>query len=240
MKASFNQLHLPENYTRIKVVHSFEELVKTPLDHGINALCWQRALEGDFIEIVEKLTKSEKILSLNEELLNQLSLSEQGDIARKTLIADKQLLSDKGLDPTLDCISAYSRDEESDPFPTDVYSFHADSANVIADTYLCSYTGAASEGIRNQDVIRHADIPETRAKLLKLHEGEDDESFVEFLKENYFNLHYFQKPETTPFSFGFGNLWRIANQCPGNPVPPCIHRAPTTDKGDAPRLLLIS
>jgi hypothetical protein len=43
-----------------------------------------------------------------------------------------------------------------------------------------------------------------------------------------------------PFSFGLGNLWRIAVDYPGNPVPPCIHRAPTTRPEQRARLLLIS
>ena len=36
------------------------------------------------------------------------------------------------------------------------------------------------------------------------------------------------------------NLWRIATDHPGCPVPPCIHRAPATLPGASPRLLLIS
>ena len=45
----------PHDYPRIQVVGSFEELVMTPMSAGINALCWQRTLAGDFGEIVEKL-----------------------------------------------------------------------------------------------------------------------------------------------------------------------------------------
>ena len=43
-----------------------------------------------------------------------------------------------------------------------------------------------------------------------------------------------------PFSFGLGNLWRIAVEYPDSPVPPCVHRAPATIPGRPPRLLLIS
>jgi hypothetical protein len=43
-----------------------------------------------------------------------------------------------------------------------------------------------------------------------------------------------------PYSFGTGNMWRIAIAWPGCPVPPCIHRAPESVAGAPPRLLLIS
>lgn len=124
--------------------------------------------------------------------------------------------------------------------PTDVYSFHADSATVEADTYLCSYHQSASEGLRNDEARRRVDIPETRAELLQLFGGVDDGDFLEYLAENCFDLHYAPTPEARPFSFGLGNLWRIAVDYPDSPVPPCVHRAPETRPGQSPRLLLIS
>ena len=123
--------------------------------------------------------------------------------------------------------------------PVDVYSFHADSAPVPADTYLCSYTVAASEGLRNEDALRRVDVPETRAALLALHGGADDAGFLAYLGENCFDLHYVPVAGARPFSFGLGHLWRIATEWPGNPVPPCVHRAPATAAGQPPRLLLI-
>ena len=123
---------------------------------------------------------------------------------------------------------------------TDVYSFHADSAPVETDTYLCSYTEAASEGLRNEEAQRFVDIPAVRANLLKTFGGEDNDEFLEYLKENCYDLHYAPTPLAQPFSFGLGNLWRIAVDYPGSPVPPCVHRAPETVPGRPPRLLLIS
>jgi hypothetical protein len=123
---------------------------------------------------------------------------------------------------------------------TDVYSFHADSATAPADTYLCSYTEAASEGLRNEDALQRIHIPETRAALLRGFGGEDNEAFREYLAENCYDLHYAPTPNAQPFAFGLGNLWRIAVDYPGSPVPPCIHRAPITRPGRPPRLLLIS
>ena len=128
----------------------------------------------------------------------------------------------------------------SGPVATDVFSFHADSAPVEADTWLCTYHGLPSEGLRNDEAHRRVDIPATRAELLKLFGGDDDADFRAYLKENCYDLHYAAVPEARPFSFGLGNLWRIAVDYPGSPVPPCIHRAPATLPGQPPRLLLIS
>ena len=81
--------------------------------------------------------------------------------------------------------------------------------------------------------------PEIRAALLKEYAGEDDDGFAEFIREGSFDLHYAAVGNAQPFSFGVGNLWRIAVAWPGCPVPPCVHRAPPTVAGDEPRLLLI-
>jgi len=63
---------------------------------------------------------------------------------------------------------------------------------------------------------------------------------LEYLNENFYDLHYAPVEGAQPFSFGLGNFWRIATEYPGSPVPPCIHRAPPDAPGRAPRLLLIS
>ena len=222
------------------MVTSFDALLSTPFENGINALCWQRVLVGDFDEVVEQLLVREGITTLDDALLNSLSLGIAGKAALEILLEDQRLLRTAGLSPVLDCISAYPRDEEAGVVPTDVYSFHADSAPVATDTYLCSYTESSSEGVRNEDVLRHVDIPETRAALLKQFGGEDDGDFLEYLSEHCYDLHYAPLPTAQPFSFGLGNLWRIAIQYPGSPLPPCIHRAPATVPGRPPRLLLIS
>ena len=123
---------------------------------------------------------------------------------------------------------------------TDVFSFHADSATVAADTWLCTYHGAASAGLRNDEAQRRVDLPATRAELLRQFGGQDNDQFCDYLKENCYDLHYAPIPLARPFDFGLGNLWRIATDYPGSPVPPCIHRAPATLPGQSPRLLLIS
>lgn len=231
---------LPTGYARVLRVGSFQELVTTPLAGGVNALCWERTLPGDFSEIVEHLGVGEGITTLDESRLNALPVSAAGRAAIDILLEDQRLLRGRGLAPELNCIQGYPRDEESGVVPTDVYSFHADSATVEADTYLCTYHGPASEGLRNDEAQRRVDMPETRAGLLKLFGGEDGDDFLEYLNANCYDLHYAPVTQARPFSFGLGNLWRIAVDWPGCPVPPCIHRAPETVPGDPARLLLIS
>lgn len=231
---------LPADYPRIRRVSSFQELVDTPFTDGVNALCWERELPGDFSEVVACLGSGEGITQLDEELLRDLNVSPAGKMAVARLITDLQLLREHGLSPELNCIHGYPRDEEPEVVATDVYSFHADSATVEADTYLCTYHGAASEGLRQEEGLRHVDRPEIRAELLKLYGGEDDEGFLEFLRDNCYDLHYAPAPQARPYTFGLGNLWRIAVAYPDCPVPPCIHRAPETGPVDPSRLLLIS
>ena len=234
-----NPFSLPPDYARLKVVKSFQELVATPFADGVNALCWPRALPGDFGEVVALLGRGEGITTLDEAQLLSLPVSAAGRAAIEVLLEDQRLLREHDRDPSLNCVHGYPSDEEPGPVPTDVFSFHADSAPVEADTWLCTYHGAASEGLRNDEARRRVDIPEIRAELLGLFGGEDDHTFLEFLSEHCYDLHYSPLPQARPFSFGSGNLWRIATDWPGSPVPPCIHRAPATLPGQ-PRLLLIS
>ena len=230
--------NLPTDYPRIKRVTSFHELVTTRFADGINALCWERTLPGDFSEVVSKIGGGEGIITLDEPLLRTLPVSIAGRAAIDVLLADYELLRNHELDPVLNCIREYPRDDGA--VPTDVYSFHTDSATVEADTYLCTYHGAPSEGLRNEEALRRIDVPETRAELLRHFGGDDNEEFKEYLIENCYHLHYAPIASARPFSFGVGNLWRIATDYPGSPVPPCIHRAPEDKPGQPPRLLLIS
>jgi len=230
----------PPEYSCIKVVKSFDELASTRFENPFNALCWPRSLAGNFSEVVEKLGVGEGITTLDESQLRSLPLSPDGRVAINILLEDLRLLRDRDLDPVLNCIHGYPRDEDAGPVLTDVFSFHVDSAPVEADTWLCTYYGPTSEGLRNEEAIRRVDIPETRAELLKGFGGKDDADFLTYLNENFYDLHYATLPEARPFSFGIGCLWRIAVEYPDSPVPPSIHRAPLTHRGDSARLLLIS
>ena len=231
---------LPTNNRYIKSVTSFHELVTTPFRDGINALCWPRTLPGNFREVLDALPPGEGIVNVDESLLANLPLSDAGKIARDILLADQQLLRSSDLQPSLDCVYGSPRELDDGLFPTDVYSWHVDSATVEAATFLCTYVGATSEGLRNDEAQRRVDMPETRAALLRLYGGEDDGGFLEFLSENFYDFHYLPLPHAQPYSFGLGNLWRIAIEHPGSLVLPCIHRAPLTLPGQPSRLLLIS
>jgi hypothetical protein len=220
-------------------VGSFHELVTTPFAGDVNALCWPRVLPGDFGEVVGALGAGEGIITLDDARLRNLAVSAAGRVAIEVLLEDQRLLRDHEHDPVLNCIHDYPRDENAGPVRTDVFSFHADSAPVEADTWLCTYHGPASDGLRNDEAQRRVDVSETRAELLQLFGGEDGDDFREYLSEQCYDLHYAAVPQARPFSFGLGHLWRIAVDWPGSPVPPCIHRAPDTLPGEPPRLLLI-
>jgi hypothetical protein len=224
----------------ICVVAGFAELVATPFTGDINALCWPRHLAGDFGEIIDRLQAGDGMTAIEDDDLRALALSPAGAVAREVLLADQALLRDRGLAPSLDCINGYTRDDAAGPIPTDVYSFHVDSAPVPADTYLCTYIGSPSEGLANAAAVRRIDIADTRAQLLKIYGGPDDAGFAAYLREQCYDLHYEPLSGARPYTFGVGHLWRIAIAYPGSPVLPCIHRAPLTFSGAPARLLLIS
>lgn len=227
---------------RIRIVGSFDELVSTPFADGVNALCWRREVAGDFTEVVARIGAGDEIVTLDPSSLAALraKISPQGQVAVDAMLADYAALEGRGLEPCLDCIPAYPRDDVAGVLRTDVYSFHVDRAPVRADTYLCTYTGACSEGLPNEQATRHVDIDETRLALQEqcLRDGGGD--FGEYLRDNSYDLHYRADAGAAIYPFGVGNLWRIAIDYPGSPVPPCIHRAPAQKPGDPARLLLIS
>mgnify|MGYP001795613497 CR=1 FL=1 len=107
------------------------------------------------------------------------------------------------------CIHDYTRDEEPGPVPTDVFSLLVDSAQIEADTWLCTYFGPASEGLRNEDARRKVEIPETREKLrADLGAEADDDAFRAALHAHCYDLHYAAVEGARPYSFGVGPLWR--------------------------------
>jgi hypothetical protein len=228
------------NYARVRIVDSFHALATTPFADGVNALCWPRTLAGDFGEIARHVSVDQGLVALDDATLESLPLSAAGRIAANILREDRQRLLALGLAPELNLIAAYPREEEPGPVPIDVYSWHADSATVPTDTWLCTYHGLASEILRQEEAVRCVDVPATRAELLRNFGGKDDAAFHEYLRENCYDLHYVAVPQARPFSCGVGNLWRLAVDYPDNPVPPCVHRAPETSPGQSPRLLLIS
>ncbi|WP_300977603.1 DUF1826 domain-containing protein [Flavobacterium sp.] len=221
----------------IAKVSSFEDLVEIEFKGITNAFCWHRNLEGDFAAIVTQLQLKENITEIFPEDLIALQLSEEGNKAREIILNDLQLLSDFGASPSLNLLKCYDRDDEFDFIATDVYSYHVDRSPIATDTFLCTYHGAASDIIPNDQAEQKILIPEIRKKLEALHEGPSEE-FEDFLKENYFDLHYQAKPNAQPINLGNGHLWRLAVDHPKQQVLPCIHRAPVENEGEF-RLLLI-
>lgn len=222
---------------QVEIVSNFQDFISTPYHDEINAICWSRNLTGDFSEIANKLQLDGNITVIDQQDLVQLELSEQGQQARVTLLEDWKLLEEQGASPVLNVILNYDRDEEFPFFPTDVYSFHVDRSPIPTHTILCTYYGASSEIIPNDQATQKVLIPEIREELKRTFEVNDD-NFESFITKKFFDLHYQEKPEATITSLGLGNLWRLAVDHPDSPVPPCIHRAPLERKGE-PRLLLI-
>lgn len=223
--------------SQIGTVSTFSELVNMDFVGERNALCWYRNLRGDFKEIVDKLQLKENITEVDPKDLLALQLSEKGNKAREIICNDLRLLTDFGASPSLNLLKCYDRDEEFDFISTDVYSFHVDRSPIATDTFLCTYHGAASDIIANDQAQQKIGIPEIREKLVALHNGPTEE-FENFLKENYFDLHYQAQPHAEPVNLGLGHLWRLAVDHPQQQVLPCIHRAPMERQGEY-RLLLI-
>ncbi|BCU64791.1 hypothetical protein ACBO_15820 [Acinetobacter bouvetii] len=194
-------------------------------------------MTGDFKEIVAKLHLVENITEVSTEELLALQLTKQGNLARETILNDMQLLADFGASPSLNLLKNYERDDELDFFATDVYSFHVDRSPIETDTFLCTYHGAASDLVSNDQVEQKILIPEIREKLKQLHDGPEAE-FENFLEEYFFDLHYQLKPNAQPVNLGLGHLWRLAVDHPTQKVLPCVHRAPVETDGEY-RLLLI-
>ncbi|OTG91281.1 DUF1826 domain-containing protein [Acinetobacter sp. ANC 3813] len=224
------------NNSQIGVVASFSELIHSLFQGEMNALCWHRNLLGDFQEIVNKLELKENITEISIDDLLALQLSDDGSLARETIIRDMQLLADFGASPSLNLLKSYERDDELDFISTDVYSFHVDRSPIGTDTFLCTYYGAASDILPNDQVQQKILIPEIRQQLLELHEGTEAD-FESFLEEYYFDLHYQPIANAQPVNLGVGHLWRLAVDHPEQSVLPCVHRAPV--ENNEYRLLLI-
>lgn len=224
-------------HNQIQYVTNFEEFVSTPFHGDINALCWTRKLQGDFAEVVNKAKLNGNITVLEEDVLMELDLSKQGQLARQALLNDLRLLTEHGASPVLNLIKYYERDDAYPFFPTDVYSFHVDRSPIPTDTFLCTYHGDASEILPNAQAEQKVLVPAIRAELKKLY-GETEDGFEDFLSGNFFDLHYQPKPGADPINLGLGHIWRLAVDHPESKVLPCVHRAPNEKTGET-RLLMI-
>lgn len=223
--------------SQIQNVSTISELIETPFQGVTNALCLDRELEGDFEELVQKLHLKEDITEVSIADLEQLELTAAGAKARQHIIQDLNHLHQAGARPTLNLLKAYERDDTLDYIATDVYSFHVDRSPIPTHTYLCTYFGATSAVLANDQAIQKIQIPEIRTKLFQLHDG-PQETFESFLTDFFFDLHYQPLSGATPTNMKLGQLWRLAVDHPQQKVLPCIHRAPIEHPGQL-RLLLI-
>lgn len=221
----------------IKTFSTFDELVNNRFQGNTNAFCWQRNLDGDFCEIVNQLSLEDDITEISADNLLELQLTESGNRAREIILNDIQLLENFGAAPSLNLLKSYERDDEFNFIARDVYSFHVDRSPIAADTFLCTYFGASSDILPNNQAIQKIKIPEILEELKAMHDGHT-EPFETFVEENFFDLHYDAKPGATPINLGNGNLWRLAVDHPFQEVLACIHRAPQEKNGEY-RLLLI-
>lgn len=232
-----NMLNLTHAENQVQTVTNFNGLVTTPFVGNINALCWERNLQGDFKELINKLDLDGNITAVEPEDLLALNLTEQGELARAIILNDWNLLKAFGAQPTLNVIKQYDTDYTHHIIATDVYSFHVDRSPVPTDTFLCTYIGEPSEILPNAQALQKIQIPEIRNQLRNEFDG-TDEAFENYLTESFFDLHYQPKPNANTTSLGIGNLWRLAVDHPESKVPPCVHRAPKEKNGEY-RLLLI-
>jgi hypothetical protein len=109
--------------------------------------------------------------------------------------------------------------------PTDVTSFHVDSALVEVDTWLCTYLGACSEGLANEDARRKIESPEIRELLLREYGGRTTKARGVPARAQA-RLALRAAARGAALRLRTLRPWRIATRWPGSPVPPCVHRAP--------------
>lgn len=231
---------IPPQYSQseqIGVVDSFYNLLHQPFKGKINAYGFLRQFDANFREIIEVLNNENLIVDIAIDDLKQLTLSPSGEMAKQIIIEDFQRLQDFGAQPNLNIINSYPKDDEFDFISTDVYSFHVDRSPIPTSTILCTYFGASSDIIANNQVVQKIKVPTIREQLKSTFNLSEDEIEI-FAVENYFDMHFHLLSEAKPINLGNHHIWRLAVDHPNQQVLPCVHRAPT-ENVDEPRLLLI-
>ncbi len=185
---------------QIRKVSTFSELVNTPFQGNMNAVCWYRDLVGDFNEIVSKLQLEENITEVSAEDLSALDLSEKGSAARDIILNDLKLLSDFGALPSLNLLKNYERDKEFDFISTDVYSYHVDRSPLVQILFLCTYHGAAS------DILPNAQA-EQKSRFRKLGKGLKNYTMVRMMSLRIFKKNIFSISIISPNLMPGLSIW---------------------------------
>lgn len=76
----------------VRYVHSFEELISTPMCDEFNALCLRRTIEGDFSEVIRHLKAERGITTLERARLLSLPVSAAGKVAIDFMLRDQEQL----------------------------------------------------------------------------------------------------------------------------------------------------
>ena len=176
-------------------------------------------------------------IPLDESWLASLPVSPAGRTAIDLMLEDQRQLRAHGLSPILDCIHGYPRDDDAGPVPTDVFSFHVDSAPTETDTWLCTYFGGApSEGLLKRTgpaPHRHPGNPRRAPQSLRRRRRRRFLSNTP--QENCYDLHYAPLTQAQPYTFGIGNSPGASlSNTPAAQCQPCIHRAPKNAGGRPP------
>ncbi|MFO0595636.1 MAG: hypothetical protein U0228_10035 [Myxococcaceae bacterium] len=149
--------------SRIQQVHSLDALL-APFTREVNARCFSRTLTGDF-EAVARQLATDGVLEVDAELLQ--SAPGLDAAAVRVLLDDLAWLTSLGREPQLNVITHYPKDTRGLPITVDVHSFHVDSAPVEADTFLCTYAGACSEGSRTKRRCGSSTSPPCRQRCVR-------------------------------------------------------------------------
>jgi hypothetical protein len=231
----------------VAYVDGLDALVAEPLGPGVSAVCWTRALRGDFDGLARALAPNNGSRELELPDLTEARHAFAGATrdAIDVIIADLEALEAIGAAPSLSCITSSRHDGRGLPIAVDVMSFHVDRAPCAVETFLCTYAGACSEGLDGIDAVRLVDDPEIARSLTDLFVArggavDDAAAYADFLAEESFDLHYRARAGAAPWRFGLHALWKLAVSWPGSRAAPAIHRAPATTAHDQPRLLLIA
>ena len=144
---------MPLPPSRRVTVDDFDALLRHPLADGVNAVCWPRALAGDFSEVARLLAPSRGMVTVDPATLAALPTTPAGRAAVEVILEDLCRLDALVRDPALNCIVDYPADDRGLPIVTDVMSFHADRASVEVETWLCTYHGRPTEGLNTADAV---------------------------------------------------------------------------------------